>query len=129
MSWHDHLTFWSGRRNGKTATTKATPAKGPSADIAVLDEVGDPLAEALAQQQRARIERKRARQALELYRRRYEFPTGHRTGGAQAKVACPHLIARHYDEAHPRYGDRFPITRTVLRRVRGEHECVPGVAR
>lgn len=74
-----------------------------------------------------RLARNEKRMQLELYRRRYEFPTGARTGGARPKIACPHLLARHYDEAHPRYGDRFPITRTVLRPVRGKHVCVAGV--
>lgn len=113
---------FNGRRNGKTAAWAGRQ----------VNEVDERVAYARAQVAKARLDRRQQRRDDALYRRRYEFPPEHaagvRTGGARAKVTCPHMIARHYDEAHPRYGDRFPITRTVLRRVKGAHYCVPGVA-
>lgn len=112
------IAVMAGRGFGKTKMS------GPTQTQAVMEE----LYAAKKAADKARLDRKRDRQQVELHRRRYEFVTGARTGGVTAPVACPHLLARHFDVAHPRYGDRFPITRTVLRPVRAKHQCVAGVA-
>lgn len=100
--------------------------KGFRADGAYQDEVSAQTMQVWARQKEQRLERRRDRQDVELYRRRYEFPTGVRTGGATAPVACPHLRRVWWQEPHPRYGDAVPHFRSALRRVKATHTCVPG---
>jgi mRNA-degrading endonuclease toxin of MazEF toxin-antitoxin module len=111
-----------GRRNGKTAL------EGNHTVGVIQNEIANQLAEAKAAVNAARTDRRRARRALELHRRRYEFPTGRRTGGATAPVACPHLRTVWWQVPHPRYGEAVPLFQSALRRVKAEHKCVAGVA-
>ena len=111
-----------GRRNGKTAL------EGHHTVGVIQDEILNQLAEAKAAVNKARTDRRRSRQAVELHRRRYEFPTGYRTGGAEARVECPHLRVVWWQEPHPRYGELVPFFKSALRRVKAKHDCVAGVA-
>lgn len=108
---------FAGRGFGKTHALAASQAE--------LEE----LYAAKRAENQARLDRKRERQALELYRRRYEFPTGARTGGATAPVACPHMRKVWFQVKHPRYGEDVPVYESALRKVKAKHDCVAGVTR